>query len=249
MSRDGDGKPPNPFATPGPGAGNPFEDIMGTAPASAPNPFAQNAAPAPASAPQPSEPPANEPPAITLIRASKTDTPAAPPAPVGGGDAMEALGLDIEERKPPPKQKQVRPELEEWRSEMAYGAATPTAEPPNLASVSNPRIQALPPAKKGGALKYVAIAVAVVVVIAGAGIAQRVLAGSSEGEAGPAETLSEADQLLQLGIRPENAPDCFTRDKGFDFSFVESSGKTVTVASIADVPVLYRINAKCLPER
>lgn len=162
---------------------------------------------------------------------------------------MAALGLDIEERAPPPKQKTVRPELEEWRSSMTNGGPPSTGETPNLASVSNPRMQALAPPKRSGALKYVGIAVGVLVVLAGAGIAQRLLAGGGEqGDTASAATLSETDQLLQLGIRPENAPDCFTRDQGFDFSYVDSGGQTVTVKSIADVPLLYRINAKCLPE-
>ena len=240
MSRDGDGKPPNPFATPGPGGANPFDDIMGSAPASAPNPFAPGAVPKSGASP-------DEPPAITLIRASKSDAPPAP-APSGGGEAvMEALGLDVEERAPPPKQKAVRPELEEWRSGMAHGAAAQPGDAPNLASVSSPRLP-VQQENKGGALNYVAIAVGVVVVLAGVGIGQRVLAGGGEAEGESGQALSEVDQLLELGIRPENAPDCFTRDQGFDFSYVDSGGGTVVAKSIADVPVLYRINAKCLPE-
>ncbi len=243
MSRDGDGKPANPFATPSTGASNPFEDIMGAAPAAAPNPFAGNSPAAPPSAEL-------ETPAITVIPAAKPPPSAAPDVPAQSGDAMSMLGLDVEERTPPPSKKAVRPELEEWRSEMAHGATLPPDAPPNLAAASNPRMHALAPPKRAGAVKYVVIAVVVLIVVALGGIAQRVLKGGGSDEAlATGAPLSQTDQLLELGIRPENAPDCFTRDKGFQFSYLDSGGKSVVVKSIADVPTLYRMGAKCLPQQ
>lgn len=250
MSRDdGEGKPPNPFATPSPGAPNPFADLMGGPPAEAPNPFAGVAPPAPAAAP-----PVPEGPAITVTRASKMTPPpgakpAAPDDGAGGGDMMEMLGLDVEERAPPPPQKKIRPELEEWRSEMSHAPATDPGQPLNLAAASNPRIQALPPEKKGGVQKYIAIAVGVLVVVALGGIVPRVLKASGDDAEPAGPQLSETDQLLQLGIRPENAPDCFTRDQGFKFSYADSGGQTVTVNSIADIPPLYRLGARCIPQQ
>lgn len=162
---------------------------------------------------------------------------------------MAALGLEVEAHAPPPKQKAIRPELQEWSAEITTGAGMRAGEAPSFATVSNPRMQALPPPKKSGTLKYAALAVVgAVVVLAGVKTVPRLLAGKDATSTTSQTALSETDQLLQLGIRPENAPDCFTRDQGFKFSFVDSGGQTVTVKSIADVPVLYRINARCIPE-
>lgn len=162
---------------------------------------------------------------------------------------MEMLGLEVEERAPPPPVKKVRPELDEWRSEMAHGPAGAPSEVPNLAAASSPRVKALPPPKKGGAQKFFAIAAGLVVVIALVGIGQRVLKGGGDDAEAQGATLSETDQLLQLGIRPENAPDCFTRDQGFTFSYLDSGGAPVVVKSISDVPPLYRLGAKCVPTK
>lgn len=254
MSQDGEGKPPNPFAPHRTATSNPFDDLMGGDAASAPNPFGGPAPPSLNMDP-------DGPPAITVLRNPQGDNAPSPPkapsppaanaAPNVGQDAMAALGLELAPREPPPKSKAVRPELAEWRMEVTTGAGVVATMPPRQPAASNPRLQALPPSKKGGPLKKViGAAVVVIVVLAGASIGKRVLDQASKEPAAPQvdEGLSQTDQLLQLGIRPENAPDCFTQDKGFQFSFVDSSGQTVVVNSIADVPVLYRINARCLPQ-
>lgn len=232
MSRDdGDGKPPNPFATPtATGSDNPFDDIMGAAPEAAPNPFAGN------------------PITIQRLSAQQGGPPGAPPA-APPPAAEQSSGLDTGPAyAPPPPPKPVRPELQEWRQEIPRSGATPE-EPPNLATASSPRVKALPPPKKSPLATYATIGVVVLLFVVGLGVTQRFLKKDDKGATQPGPQQTNADQLLQLGIRPENAPDCWTRDQGYKFSYLDSAGKNVVVASIDDVPMLYRGGAKCLLQR
>jgi hypothetical protein len=216
---------PNPFQTAPPAAPNPFDAVMGGPPA--------QAAPAPAEGP------------ITLLPPMKT-------APAKSA-ALDMLGLELDERAPAPEpepgKKAPRPELQHWGQDFPGTNSDERAKPDRREATRppSPGIKALAPPKKRAAWPSLVVGVAVLGI--GGAIAKKVIEAKEaeqRREATKAAMVSGADQLLALGIRPENAPDCWVRDKGFDFEYKGAAGDVVSVTSIEDVPTLYRSGAKCV---
>lgn len=263
---DGEGENPNPFApraapsAPNPfggaASGNPFgapasaPNPFQTPPAAAPNPFDAVMGQAPAAPPKPEQDDDEEQGSpITLLPPMKPD--GAPP-PGRSDDAMEALGLELAEPPPPaPTPKKSRPELQEWGAEFPVSNSGEPGEKPDLAAVSrtsSPRMAALPPPKKSRT--WVLAVLGLLALAIGGGVAKKAFdlkASEDRRKAARADDVSSTDKLLELGIRPDNAPDCWVRDQGFTFRYRNSAGEEVSVASIEDIPVLYRSGASCSP--
>jgi len=231
------GNAPNPFGGGGEPAANPFGGGGGEPAA---NPFGGGAAAPPMGG---GAPPAEE------------------PAPSAGGDAfgdimgdsmaanpddaaadpMAAIGMDSSDVPAP---RAPAPEQPEW--DQAMPGTNPGGEGAGPAKGRPARPAA---AESSQTTKYMAIAAAVLVLGLGGMFAKRSMDTTAKEEAkaaAKAGVVSEADQLAALGIKPENAPPCWTRDKGYKFSYVSSSGTNVIVDSIADVPTLYRGGTKCI---
>ena len=58
----------------------------------------------------------------------------------------------------------------------------------------------------------------------------------------------EDEFVRRMQADAENAPDCWERDDGFSFVYKSKSGEKVKVDTIAEIPVLFRKNAVCVPE-
>lgn len=180
--------------------------------------------------------------------------PSTSPAPFGPGPAAPATqpsaSLELEERTLPTPKKRLRPELEEWSQELTTGEH---AIPPGPAILGPASAADLPVKPPGGAGKKAALAVLLLCALGG--VAYLMLSGGSDavptvtGERKVAEgEQKQADPRPALGLRPENAPDCWVRDEGFRFVYRTASGEEKTVSRIIDVPPLSRLSAKCIPE-
>lgn len=152
------------------------------------------------------------------------------------------LGFDPSAALPTPEpRKPERPELADWRDGLSQGPPT-AAAPTDLAAISSwaPKTTAKKPPL--GAIVGGLIGVAVLVLAASA-----YKGGKSTDASSAVDARTDADQLADLGMRPENAPSCWTRDAGHRFRYKDATGEMITVVSIADVPLLFRASAECVP--
>lgn len=174
---------------------------------------------------------------VTLLpRPLQEDSPQGP-----SPQAME-LGFDPGAALPAPEpRKPERPELADWRDGLPQGKPNATA-PTDLSALhggnGTPTTKKLPL----GTIVRGVLAAAVLIVAVSA-----LKKGSSGDDSNAADTRTEADQLADLGMKPENLPACWTRDAGHRFRYKGESGEMVTVVSIADVPLLFRASAECVP--
>lgn len=184
-------------------------------------------------------PPATVPAGSPVTLLPRTAPEQAPPEP--SAQSLE-LGFDPGAALPAPEpRKPERPELADWRDGLPQGPPN-AAAPTDLAALTSRGPQSTAKKPPLGAIVGGLIVVVAVVVAAGA-----FKGGKSPVDSTAVNTRTEADQLADLGMRPENVPACWTRDAGHRFRYKDGTGEVITVVSIADVPLLFRVNAECIP--
>lgn len=174
------------------------------------------------------------------------------PAPAPAAPAVPSLELD-EPAQPSAPKKKIRPELAEWSQSLSTGEhpAMPGAPAgPAFPSAASSGAHELgrPPGGRGKA----AGAIVVLAALGGLGFGvwkmtsgptSATLQGGASDNAATGEPGAAASGFF---LRPENAPDCWTTDEGFHFVYKASSGAEKAASTIAEVPVLYRITARCV---
>lgn len=167
------------------------------------------------------------------------------PRPMEGGEEDKSAK---EAEAAPSKKRATNPQVQAWNDKFQSdpGAAPLSGEgarPKDVFSTSDeggkggPNIKLL----AAGAVAFVIVAVIVTVA---RGNAPKPVTEIEEAVLLDDEIQKEVDRRAAI----PNVPTCWETDEGYRFEYTGKSGRIETVGVIGDVPVLYRLQARCIRE-